>query len=165
MPRRLILTTGLGAALLSACASGPEAPSPVAAGAPAPIAGYDWFFHADGGEGSLAYGVAESDELKLGLSCAKGAGALEIMVPTRPGSRPEIRLESGGELERWPAKAEPSVMTDDDLLTATAAASAPVFQRFRQLKWIARWRGDAREAYAAHRESEADVERFFAFCG
>lgn len=167
MRMRLIMATGVGAALLSACASGtqPARLAPPSGAAPAPMAGYDWFFHADGNDGRLAYGVAESDELKLGLACAKGGGRLEITALSEPGTASEIHLESGGETERWPAKAEPAVVNDDDLLTAFASTGAPVFQRFRQLKWIAQWRGEAREAYAAHRESEDGVERFFAFCG
>lgn len=157
-----MMTTGL----VSACATAPAlAPSAPAMAAPAPMAGYDWFFNTDDDQGDLAYGVAESDDLKLGFSCARGAGQLEIMAMADPGARPEILLESGGETERWPAKAEPSHISDDDLLTAMARADTPVFLRFRQEKWIALWRNGAREAYAAHPESTDQVDRFFAFCG
>ena len=51
----------------SACATaGPEASPPASAastGSPAPVEGYDWFFHADEGAARLAYGLAESDDL------------------------------------------------------------------------------------------------------
>jgi hypothetical protein len=54
---------------------------------------------------------------------------------------------------------------DGVLLTAEAAAGAPVFQRFRRLGWMALWQDGEREAYAPHPESEPNIERFFAFCG
>lgn len=167
MRNRSLIAAGGLAALLSACASGPPALSPPAppVAAPAAILGYDWFFNIDENEGGLAYGVAESDDMKLGFSCAKDGGQLEIMAIAAPGSAPEILLESGGETERWPAKAEPSHMTEDDLLTAMARADTPVFLRFRQEKWIALWRDGVREAYAAHPGSGDQVDRFFAFCG
>lgn len=164
---RTIIASGALSAALAACATHPAAPTgaPPPAAAPAPMAGYDWFFNINDNEGDLAYGVAESDDLKLGFTCARNGGRLEIMVLAQPGARPEIRLESGGETERWPAKAEPSHMTEDDLLTAMARADTPVFLRFRQEKWIALWRDGEREAYAAHPGSGDQVERFFAFCG
>lgn len=150
---------------LTGCATTPTAPAPRAdAGAPAPVEGYDWFMHVDGGEALLAYGVAESDEVKLRFDCGAGSGRLNLIAPALKDER-EIHLESGGDTERYPATAEPSGLHEGDLLIAEAAADAPVFQRFRRLGWIAAWRGGEREVYAAHPGSEKGVADFFARCG
>ena len=57
------------------------------------------------------------------------------------------------------------MLTGGVILSASAQADHPVFQRFRRVGWLASWVGDQREAYAAHPGSEAAVERFFAACG
>lgn len=154
----------LTAAVLSGCATAPGTPAVVDAAAPAPIDGYDWFMHQDGDEAMLAYGVAESDEVKLRFDCGKGSGRLHLIAPAVKGER-EFHLESGGDTERYPATAEPSGLHDGDLLNADASADAPVFQRFRRLGWIAAWRDQEREVYAAHPGSEKGVEDFFSACG
>jgi hypothetical protein len=85
---------------LAACATRPDAPTPVVeAAAPAPIDGYDWFMHADDQEAMLAYGVANSDDLKLRLDCAPASGRLRLTTPAAGPNR-EIFLESGGDTER-----------------------------------------------------------------
>ena len=164
------MTRSLAAALiaaagLAACAVTPQ-PARFAApsGAPAPVAGYDWFLNRDGADLMLAYGVANSDDMKLSLDCRAGSGALIISAPGETGER-LIHLESGGDTERYPAQGETAHIHDGDFLTAQAKAGDPVFQRFRRLAWIAAWRGEAREVYAAHPGSEDRVERFFAGCG
>lgn len=163
--RLAILSVALTAAALSACATSPRPPAPVAdAAAPAPIDGYDWFMHQDGGEAMLAYGVADSDEVKLRFDCGKGTGRLHLIAPAVKGER-QFHLESGGDTERYPASLEPSGLHDGDLMNGEAPADAPVFQRFRRLGWIAAWRGQDREVYAAHPGSEDKVEAFFSVCG
>lgn len=162
--RLAILSVALTAAALSACATSPRPPAPVAAAAPAPIDGYDWFMHQDGGEAMLAYGVADSDEVKLRFDCGKGTGRLHLIAPAVKGER-QFHLESGGDTERYPASLEPSGLHDGDLVNGEAPADAPVFQRFRRLGWIAAWRGQDREVYAAHPGSKDKVEAFFSVCG
>ena len=153
-------------ALTSACASVdvPEPVATVAASAPAPLAGYDWHYTPDGDTARLAYGVAESDDLRLGLDCAAGSGKIDLTVLAHAGER-EIHLESGGETERFRAEGEPSEIHDGDILSASARTNEPVMQRFRRVGWIAQWVNGEREVYAAHPGSEAGVERFFAICG
>lgn len=133
--------------------------------APQPIAGYDWFYHADGDDARLAYGLAESDDLKLGMDCRRGAGRLELSATSQDDDAKEIHIESGGDTERFPAQSEPSQLHDGVFLTATARSNEPVFQRFRQVGWLALWHGDEREAYAPHPQSRDTIERFFTFCG
>lgn len=150
-----------------ACAT--HAPSPGdalsgASGAPAATPGLDWFMNRDGSEASLAYGVANSDEVKLHLLCQAGTGALEVTASSEKPGR-EIHLESGGNTERYAAISEPAVVHEGELLTAHAATKDPVFQRFRRLGWIANWADGEREVYVAHPTAKAGIERFFAVCG
>jgi len=153
----------------SACATaGPPAspaPPPAPGGAPVAVEGYDWFYSPADDSARLAYGLAESDDLKLGLDCRRGSGRLEMVAIAEKGAKAEIHLESGGETEQFPAAAEPSELHDGVFLSAGASTAEPVFQRFRRVGWLAQWRGGEREAYAPHPGSAPDIERFFAFCG
>lgn len=164
------LMVAVATAMTSACASiEPAGRVDVAApaigepSAPVPIAGYDWHLSTADGAARLAYGVAESDDLKLGFDCDAGSGRIEVTANAPTGTRILV-LESGGETERLDAQGEPSQLTDGDLLSAAVAADIPVFQRFRRLGWMAQWIGDQRETYAAHPDSYAEVRRFFALC-
>lgn len=162
---RLLLIVAV-AGLATACSTTREA-APVtmaSSGSPAPVAGYDWFFHPEATEAKLVYGVETSDDQRLGLTCDKGSGRLEITANAPHGVR-EIHLESGGETERFRAEGEPSELTDGDFLTAQAATTTPVFLRFRRVGWLAQWEGQKRETYVPHPAASPDIERFFAFCG
>ena len=163
----LLVLSGLalGAA---ACASvePPAAALPPPPGpGPAPVETQDWFYSADDDAARLAYGVAESDDLKIGLDCRRGSGRLELVTIAEQGAKAEILVESGGETGRFAAGSEPSQLNDGVILTAEASAAEPVFQRFRRVGWLALWRDGEREAYAPHPPSRPDIERFFAFCG
>ncbi|MDQ8027569.1 MAG: hypothetical protein REJ23_02500 [Brevundimonas sp.] len=139
--------------------------SVASSGAPAPVEGYDWFFHQDGDGALLAYGLEESDDLRIGMECRKSTGRLALSTLAPEGAAAEIHLESGGDTERYPALSEPSELNDGLFLTAEAKAGDPVFQRFRRLGWLALWQGEERHAYAPQPGSGDRVERFFAFCG
>ncbi|AQR61214.1 hypothetical protein BZG35_05795 [Brevundimonas sp. LM2] len=163
----LMLSLAL-AAMTAACSTvAPEPATPVVvtagASSPQPIAGYDWHLTTHDGIARLAYGIAESDELKLAFECGAGSGTLQVLATAPSGTR-LILLESGGDTERLTARSEPSELGEGDLLTAESPADAPVFQRFRRLGWLAQWIGDRREAYAPQPGSAADVDRFFALC-
>ncbi|HEX8470737.1 MAG TPA: hypothetical protein VF633_06470 [Brevundimonas sp.] len=162
---RFLALISLGA-LATACSTTREAdPTPMASGgAPQPIRGYDWFFHPEATEAKLVYGVETSDDLRLGLTCEKGSGRVEITANAPHGVR-EIYLESGGETERFRAEGEASELADGDFLTAEATTAAPVFQRFRRVGWLAQWNGEKRETYVPHPATAPTIDRFFAFCG
>ncbi len=134
------------------------------ASAPLPVANHDWFFDRDQQELTLAYGIANSDDLKLQLVCQTGTGALELAAVFDRPSR-VLLLESGGDTERYPARSEPAGIHEGQYVTANAKTKDPVFQRFRSLGWIALWEGDNRDTLVAHPTSKATVERFFAACG
>jgi hypothetical protein len=80
MRSRTILALAVLALTASACATAaPDAPSlDASSGSPAPVEGYDWFFHADEDAARLAYGLAESDDLRLGLDCTRASGRLSL---------------------------------------------------------------------------------------
>lgn len=162
------LLTGLALAV-AACATveTPASPAPVVASSssPAPVANHDWFYHRDGRAARLVYGLAESDDLRLGLDCSEGSGRLALSAVAGPDAKPEILVEAGGETERFAAQSEPSQLHEGVFLTAEAAADAPVFQRFRRVGWLALWLDGERQAYAPHPGSAPGIERFFAFCG
>ena len=164
----LIVLTGLslGAAACATVEAPVEsAPEAVSAGAPVPVEGHDWFYHRDGTDARLVYGLAESDDLRLGLDCTEGSGRLALSAIGGPEAKAEIHVESGGETERFPARSEPSEIHNGVFLTAETAADTPVFQRFRRIGWLAVWQDGVRQAYAPHPASVPNIERFFAFCG
>lgn len=163
----LLVLSGLALAL-AACnttdTTGGTAVEPLTS-APRPVEGYDWFYHVDGDDARLAYGLAESDDLRLGMDCRRGGGRMELSATSQDAGAKEIHIESGGDTERFPAQSEPSQLHDGVFLTAQARTNEPVFQRFRQVGWLAQWHGDEREAYAPHPQSRDNIERFFVFCG
>lgn len=164
----LFLLTGLtlGAAACSTVKPTPTAAaSPPSASSPAPVAGYDWFYSQESREARLAYGLAESDDLRLGLDCEQGSGRLALSAVGGPGAKAEIHVEAGGETARFAALSEPSQLHDGVFLTADASADEPVFQRFRRLGWLTMWQDGERRAYAPHPGSADNIERFFAHCG
>lgn len=160
-----ILAMAAATAVLAACSTTAPAPAITASsGAPLPVAGLDWHLTVDEPEAKLAFGIEESDELKLGLTCEKGSGRLEINAMRPTGTR-ELHLESGGETERFAARAEPSGLHEGVFLSAQARTSHPVFQRFRKVGWLADLQGDRRETYAPHAASAPQIDQFFVFCG
>ena len=160
---RLILLC-LAALTTAACASTTPVVDTVAdAGAPRPIDGHDWFL-GDAGD-HLSYGLNESDDVWLSLSCEPGAGTVELNQYLDLGRDDVIALESGGDTETWRAVAEPSELDDGQYLSARAASDEPVFLRFRRLGWLAAYGPDRRVPMVAHPASAPRIERFFATCG
>lgn len=179
MKHRTILPAVAVALLAAACVTapatltGPDEPAPPSAATveaapepdPAPIPDYDWHLNHGEDEVGLAYGMAESDDVRLSLHCLGRSGRLILHKDVEDGAPVLIHLESGGEAERFAAEAEESMLSGGVILTAEADADHPVFQRFRRVGWIASWVGERREPYAAHPGSETAIEDFFAACG
>lgn len=161
------LTVGAAACATAEAPAPAPAPAepPSAGGAPSPIDGYDWFFHADGDEAGLTYGLDESDDVWLGISCRRGGGRLDLQRPAASDDPPVIALESGGETEVYPARSEPSELHEGVFLIGEAPTSDPVFQRFRRTGWLALYGEADRSAMVPHPGSIDRIERFFAFCG
>lgn len=159
----LIILTGLtlGAA---ACATVEPRPSPVAS-APPPIEYHDWFFGTEEGLAGLSYGLDESDDVWLSLTCRPGSGRLELTRPVDTGHPLTISVESGGETGTYRATSEPSELHDGVFLVAEASASDPVFRRFRQTGWMIVQGPGYRDAMVPQPGSAPHIERFFTFCG
>ena len=168
--RALVVLSAL-AVSAAACATvepaapAPEPPAAAEGGAPSPIAGHDWFFNSDGDEAALAYGLDESDDVWLGISCRRGGGRLQFQRPAAHDDPKVIALESGGETETYPARSEPSELHEGVFLISEASASDPVFQRFRRTGWLAVYGDGERSPMVPHPGSVDRIERFFAFCG
>lgn len=160
----------LGLSGLGACSTiGGDSPLPApvtasTSSAPLPKPGLDWFFHQTEPDATLAYGVANSDDVSLGLSCRAGTGDLWLWRDTQAQDTRELYLESGGDTERYPAETEPSAMTGGVFLSATARTSDPVMQRFRRTGWIALHEDGVRDVLVAHPENQTGIESFFAVC-
>jgi hypothetical protein len=167
--RAVLAVTGL-ALLAAGCASTETEPTPieqvvVTYAAPTPMAGRDWHLSQYWDQSTLAYGVAESDDVNLVLTCADGAGEVSMFRDVANNAPREFHLEAGGDSGRFAADSEPSMLTDGQLLTAHARTNEPVFRSFRSLGWLASWTGEDREGYAPQPGSEGNIERFFAACG
>jgi len=164
----LIVLSGLtlGAAACTTVETPVElAPGVTTSAAPAPVADHDWFYFRDGDEARLVYGLAESDDLRLGFDCGQGSGRLMLSAIGGPDARPEIHIEAEDLTARFPAQSEPSQLHEGVFLTAEAAANTAVFQRFRRIGWITLWQDGERQVFVAQPESVPNIERFFAFCG
>jgi hypothetical protein len=166
MRRASLLSLAVFGLAAAACSTATPAPPSEnsAAGAPQPVAGYDWFLSTDGSQAKLAYGAERSDDLKLSLECTSGTGLFDLTASAADGAAPEIHLESGGDTERYSAQAEPAVVHDGLVLTAQARSDTPVFQRFRRVGWMAAWHGNIRETYVPQPASAGRIEQFFALC-
>ncbi|MDI1279862.1 hypothetical protein [Brevundimonas sp.] len=161
-----LLLSGLALTAVACAPVAVPAPTLLASGyATAPVANYDWYLHVDGDDARLAYGLRDSDDLRLGLDCGRGSGRVAVSALGETGARPEINLESGGEAALYPATAEASELTDGVVLSASVPAAAPVFRRFQAVGWLAQRQADDIHAYVAHPGSQARITRFFAFCG
>lgn len=163
--RALPLVLAAGSGLVLAACSTTGAPDPLAdPAAPQPTPGYDWHLNQHTGEISLAYGMRDTDDVPLDLSCQPRTGTLQILHAAREGSRPRIQLESGGDTETYPARAEPAALGDGLDLTAKASSTDPVFLRFRKLGWLAVHDEQGRQPYVATPGVRPQIEQFFSLC-
>lgn len=160
------IAPALAALALTGCAPALDTElAGASSGAPLATPGYDWHLNAGADEASLSYGMAETDDVPLDLSCRPGSGALQILQTVAEGHPRVIGLESGGDTETYMAQAEPSALHDGLDLTAVARTTDPVFLRFRKLGWLATYGPDYRTPLVAQRGSDKHIDRFFALCG
>lgn len=165
--RALLALTGLTLTLGACTSAGVPTPTPspeTILAAPEPIAGRDWHLSQHDGESSLAFGVAETDDVDLGLHCEDGSGRVHLFRDVPDSAPTEFRLDVGGEPDRITAESEPSAISDGQMLSADASVDLPVFQRFRNQGWIALWHADERHPLPSHPGARADIERFFSAC-
>lgn len=156
----------IAGAALAACSTVPtgDPPDGLTSNGPAAVNGLDWHLTEDANETKLAYGRANSGDFGFALTCAPGSSRLSLFQAAEAGAT-VISLESGGDTEQFPAVSEPAGIQEGDVLVAVSPSKVPVFQRFRQLGWLATWQGHNREVLAAHPATRSTIERFFAVCG
>lgn len=156
----------VAATLVTACTTTQPKPAGVepVSGAPIAVPGLDWFLTEDPTETRLAYGRANSGDFRMALICEPGSGRVSLMQAAESVAEVMV-VESGGELERLSARAEPAGVQEGEILLAEATSAEPVLRRFRTLGWLASWQGEQREILAAHRGSRPSINRFFTLCG
>lgn len=161
MLRPLLLS---GALLgLAACAT-VEAPAPSPAPPPAPVAGYDWIARVEPDGASLAYGLAESDDVPLMLACAPGERRVEITRPAGAAA-PSLTLSAGEATLTVPVGNEPSQLHDGVFLVGQASTAEPMLQAFRRTGWLWLHEDGGRHGLAGHPGALPGIERFFQACG
>lgn len=164
-------TTAL-ALIAAACATpAPVAPEPSPPAAtlapappPAPIPDYDWIAHIEADGATLAYGLAESDDVPLMMSCRSGSGRVDISRPAET-ARPQLVLSSGESILSLHVQAEPSELHEGVFLTGDVRTADPALQTFRRVGWISVYEAGRWHGLAAHPASREGVHRFFSACG
>lgn len=101
---------------------------------PQAMPGMAWSLHATKSEGAkLAFGLPQSDNVLVMLSCQPGSGEVQVLVnAAAPWARPALRLASRGEARTYRGEASPSGLGDGTIIEVKARASDPVFASFAQ---------------------------------
>jgi hypothetical protein len=148
----------------------PAAVSPSAALAtPTPVSGLDWYMTNEDGTAKLAYGAANSDDVRMMMTCAKGSGKLSItrtVTAQEAGTPPILGLVSGSARGRWLATSAPAAnQADHTELTVALTTTEPTIDAFQRNGWISAINADGKTEGMAPHPGENAVRRFFDFCG
>lgn len=159
--RSVSIFTGLAAAVaLGGCQ---QAGEPVALSEAAyESSGYEYGLHyLDLGERArLAYGVANSDVVRLMLECDKGSGKVDLSDTAAGGAR--LELTSGRHHTAISGVIEPGITAP--LVMATASADVPALKAFRRGSALRVGEGENAYEIRPAAEERFSVERFFATC-
>lgn len=141
-PHRLPVVGAVSALLLTAaCATQPGTVSKTSLAPlsepPARHGSYNWFFDRDEGEYQLFYGMAESDDIPLGMTCVGGSGQIKISTPSEDNRSRNITLTSGGQIATYPARAHDAQVFDGYEIISQTTPADPVMQAFGQNGWMA----------------------------
>lgn len=148
----------------------PAAVSPSAAmAAPAPVSGLDWYMTNEGGTAKLAFGAANSDDVRLMMTCAKDSGKLNVsrtVTAPEAGTPPILALTSGTARGRWLATSAPAAtQADHTEITVALTTTEPAIDAFQRNGWIVATNADGKTEGMAPHPGENAVRRFFDFCG
>lgn len=136
---RALSAAALASALLAACANSPSftGKANLPAGATVPIEGYDWHFDYNDNEIQLAYGVANSDDIPFGFSCAPGSGQIRVNANSMQANLRSITIGTSETRHTYTARQEEAQVFDGFLLEADTTASDPVLASFAKVGWLA----------------------------
>ncbi len=161
--RGMALRKGFVAMMLAAgaalCGCGHDRPSAGLGSA------YGLYYNDQGSAASLAYGLANSDDVALMLQCDKGKGRVEVsdIVRTRPA--PRLVLTSAGRSTAVAVKVGQGESDGPRVLTGQTPLDAPALAAFRSTGRIEVLNGDVRYRLKASDAERAAVEQFFTACG
>jgi hypothetical protein len=156
-----------GAALLIAVLAGcmaQQAPAPPGQAARLPSEGF--FFAQDGGEAKLAYGRANSDDVRLMLTCQAGKRLVEITDAGHGEARKGdvLILTSGKTRSVLAANVEINDESGGKLAIARADPALPALEGFRRSGALAVKLGSREYALSATVGEQAAIARFFSVC-
>ena len=143
-----------------------QAGAPVALAEPPPetaSSGFEYGLHYldFGDRARLAYGVANSDAVRLMLECDKGSGTLEVS-DTAPSGQARLLFASGGQESEVAGTIEPGVTAP--IIMASTQAGHAAFDAFRRTGTLKVGHGDEGYEIRAAADERPQVERFFATC-
>lgn len=150
-------------AVLTSCAD-QQAPAPPGVAARLPNEGF--FFNQDGGEAKLAYGRANSDDVRLMLSCQAGQRQVEITDAAHGEARKgdQLVLTSGKARSALAADVETNEESGGKLVIAHADSALPALDGFRRSGDIAVKLGAKAYALSATAGERTAIARFFSVC-
>jgi hypothetical protein len=162
--RSAVLAGGaLVVAVLAGCMA-QQAPAPPGVVARLPNEGF--FFNQDGGEATLAYGRANSDDVRLMLHCTAGERQVEITDTAHGEARKgdSLVLTSGKARSALPASVEVHDESGGKLAVVRADPALPALDGFRRSGDIAISLGSRGYALSATAGERAVIARFFSVC-
>jgi hypothetical protein len=158
-----ILAAGALFAVLAGCVAQSGAAAP---GGPARLPDEGFFFDQDGDEAKLAYGRANSDDVRLMLRCEAGKRRIEITDAVDDAAKTGDRLvlASGKARSALPASVEPNAETGGKLAIAHADPALPALDGFRRSGAITVRLGPREYALSATARERPAIARFFSVC-
>lgn len=163
---RGLMTAALSSALLAACATQHPITSTanLPAGSAVPIEDYDWHFERNGNEIQLAYGVANSDDIPFGFTCASGSGQIRVNANSMQANLKTITIGTSETRRTYAARQEEAQVFDGFLLEADTTASDPVLASFAKVGWLAIHNEGHWITMAPQPDTKAKTADFIAAC-
>ena len=155
-----------GAVLVAVLAGCVEQGGPPPQGKAARLPNEGFFFDQDGGEAKLAYGRANSDDVRLMLSCEAGKRQVEITDAAHGEARTGdmLVLTSGTARSALPASVETNEESGGKLAVAHADVDLPALDGFRRSGAIAVKLGAREYALSTTAAERPQIARFFSAC-
>jgi hypothetical protein len=124
-------------------------------------AGYGLHLVNTGEHIKLAYGLPQSDAVRLMLQCEPGSGAIEVS-DNAPNEQPELTLRAGGQQTTLRGEIQPGILSP--IVVARAAPDNVALNAFRADGRMEVTAGGTAYAITVHADESASVENFFSAC-